>query len=59
MKQPRVQRRTAQAGFTLIEALVALVVMSFGMLALAGMQIAMTRNSTSLSSAARRCAWRN
>ena len=45
MKQPRIQRPAAQAGFTLIEALIALVVMSFGMLALAGMQITMTRNS--------------
>jgi type IV pilus modification protein PilV len=45
MKHPRLPRRSAQAGFTLIEALVALLVMSFGMLALAGMQIAMTRGS--------------
>ena len=45
MKQLHFQRHTPQAGFTLIEALIALLVMSFGMLALAGMQIAMTRNS--------------
>jgi type IV pilus modification protein PilV len=45
MKQLHRARRRAQAGFTLIEALVALLVMSFGMLALAGMQIAMTRGS--------------
>jgi Tfp pilus assembly protein PilV len=34
-----------QAGFTLIEALVALVVMAFGMFAIAGFQITMSRNS--------------
>lgn len=39
----RTQRR--QAGFTLIEALIALVVMAFGMLALAGMQLTLSRSS--------------
>jgi Tfp pilus assembly protein PilV len=39
------QRRVRQAGFTLIEALIALLVMSFGMLALAGMQMSMTRSA--------------
>jgi type IV pilus modification protein PilV len=34
-----------QAGFTLIEALIALVVMAFGMLALAGMQLTLSRSS--------------
>lgn len=45
MKRVHIQRRTTQAGFTLIEALIALVVMAVGMLALGGMQIAMNRNS--------------
>lgn len=34
-----------QRGFTLVEALVALVVMAFGMLALAGMQLSLSRNA--------------
>lgn len=37
--------RRAQAGFTLIEALVSLLVVSFGMLAIAGMQTTLARNS--------------
>lgn len=37
-------RRRGQAGFTLIEALIALLVMAFGMLALAGMQTTFSRN---------------
>lgn len=45
MQQIHFQQRTRQAGFTLIEALIALLVMSFGMLALAGMQMTMTRSS--------------
>ena len=45
MQQLHFQQRTRQAGFTLIEALIALLVMSFGMLALAGMQMTMTRSS--------------
>jgi type IV pilus modification protein PilV len=36
--------RRVQRGFTLIEALIALLVMSFGMLALAGMQTTFSRN---------------
>jgi type IV pilus modification protein PilV len=39
------KRGTRQAGFTLIEALIALIVMAFGMLALAGMQITLSRSS--------------
>ena len=39
------RRRSKQAGFTIVEALVALLVMSFGMLALAGLQLAMTRSA--------------
>lgn len=37
--------RTSQRGFTLIEALVALLIMAFCMLGLAGMQMAMSRNA--------------
>lgn len=37
--------RRRQAGFTLVEALVAFLVMAFGMLAVAGFQITMSRNS--------------
>ena len=37
--------RRGQLGFTIIEALVALVVMGFGILALAGMQATMSRNA--------------
>jgi prepilin-type N-terminal cleavage/methylation domain-containing protein len=39
------RRYGAQAGFTLIEALIALVVMAFGMLALSGMQLSLSRNA--------------
>jgi type IV pilus modification protein PilV len=39
------KRGNPQAGFTLIEALIALVVMAFGMLALAGMQVTLSRSS--------------
>jgi type IV pilus modification protein PilV len=39
------RNRHRQAGFTLVEALVALLVMSFGMLALAGMQMTMNRSA--------------
>ena len=45
MRHSRPEGNARQAGFTLVEALVALLVMSFGMLALAGFQIAMSRNS--------------
>ena len=38
-------RHHKQAGFTLIEALVALVVMGFGLLAVAGMQLNLARNA--------------
>ena len=41
----RLSRRRAEAGFTLIEALIALLVVSFGMLAIAGMQTTLARNS--------------
>ena len=34
-----------QRGFTLVEALVALIIMAFGMLALAGMQMSLSRNA--------------
>lgn len=37
--------RSSARGFTLIEALVALLVLSFGMLAIAGFQVTLTRNS--------------
>lgn len=45
--QPVNQRNrfARQQGFTMIEALVALLVMAFGMLAIAGFQITMSRNS--------------
>lgn len=45
--QPRAlrPRRARQAGFTLIEALVALLVMAFGMLSIAGMQATLSRNA--------------
>jgi type IV pilus modification protein PilV len=39
------RNRSRQSGFTLVEALIALLVVSFGMLALAGMQITMTRSA--------------
>jgi Tfp pilus assembly protein PilV len=38
------RRRRLQGGFSLIEALVALVVMAFGMLALAGLQLTLSRS---------------
>jgi Tfp pilus assembly protein PilV len=41
----RLQTRRGQAGISLLEALVALVVMSFGMLALAAMQLNLSRNA--------------
>lgn len=37
-------RPTSQRGFTIIEALIALIVMAFGMLSLAGMQVMLSRN---------------
>lgn len=45
MTTPRVRRTDRQRGFTLIEALISLLVMSFGMLALSGMQISLSRNA--------------
>jgi type IV pilus modification protein PilV len=42
---PSAPRRRAQAGMSLLEALVALVVMAFGMLALAGMQLNLSRSA--------------
>lgn len=45
MKQIRFGSTSRQSGFTLIEALIALLVMSFGMLAIAGLQFTMSRNS--------------
>jgi len=41
----RIQRIHANAGFTLVEALIALVITAFGMLGLAGMQMMMSRNA--------------
>lgn len=38
-------RSSRQRGFTLIEALISLVVMAFGMLALSGMQLSLSRNA--------------
>jgi Tfp pilus assembly protein PilV len=38
-------RRSHQSGFTLLEALISLLVMAFGMLALASMQFSLSRNS--------------
>ena len=37
--------KTRQRGFTLVEALISLVVMAFGMLALSGMQVSLSRNA--------------
>ena len=41
----RISTTRRQAGFTLIEALIALLVMAFGMLALSGMQITLSRSA--------------
>ena len=41
----RMSRRRAEAGFTLVEALVSLLVVAFGMLAIAGMQTTLAKNS--------------
>lgn len=41
----KVNQIRSQAGFTLIEAMVALIVLGFGMLALAGMQATLSRNA--------------
>ena len=38
-------RRSGARGFTLLEALIALLVLSFGMLAIAGFQTTLSRNS--------------
>lgn len=44
MNKSSCHRRSQQAGFTLLEALIALLVMSFGMMALAGMQLSLSRS---------------
>ena len=44
MSKPSCRRPSQQAGFTLLEALIALLVMSFGMMALAGMQLSLSRS---------------
>lgn len=45
MNTLRVRRAGGQRGFALIEALIALLVMAFGMLALSGMQVSLSRNA--------------
>jgi len=45
MNTYRLRTKARQRGFTLIEALVALLIMAFSMLGLAGMQMAMSRNA--------------
>lgn len=45
MRTSRLNARGRQAGFTLIEALIALLVMAFGMLSLSGMQLSLSRGS--------------
>jgi Tfp pilus assembly protein PilV len=45
MNTPQVHRLNRQRGFTIIEALISLLVMSFGMLALSGMQVSLSRNA--------------
>lgn len=45
MKTSRLRANGQQGGFTLIEALLALLVMAFGMLSLSGMQLSLSRNS--------------
>lgn len=45
MTTRHVRRLPAQRGFSLIEAMIALLVMAFGMLALAGMQLNLSRNA--------------
>ncbi len=45
MNHLQVRRTGRQRGFTLVEALIALLVMSFGMLALSGMQLSLSRNA--------------
>ena len=45
MNTTRICRPARQGGFSLIEALISLVVMAFGMLALSGMQTSLSRNA--------------
>ena len=45
MNTPQVSRKGQQRGFSLAEALIVLLVMSFGMLALSGMQLSLSRNA--------------
>lgn len=45
MNTSRLRRIGLQRGFSLVEALIALLVMSFGMLALSGMQLSLSRNA--------------
>ena len=45
MNTPYDRRISHQRGFTLVEALISLVVMAFGMLALSGMQVSLSRNA--------------
>ncbi len=46
MKRPLPPRRAASRGFSLIEALVALLVFSFGVLGIVGLQMTMTKAQT-------------
>lgn len=45
MKNSRLRAQARQGGFTLIEALLALLVMAFGMLSLSGMQLSLSRSA--------------
>jgi type IV pilus assembly protein PilV len=50
--------RYAQAGFSMIEAMVAVLVLSFGLLALAGFQLRVLADTTSRRSLPRAATWR-
>lgn len=45
MQTVNFHRRRRQAGFALLEAMVAMLVMAFGMLAISGMQVSLSRNA--------------